>query len=100
MNNIKKDIFIKHFFLTIGKFKIFDLPITTTLLSSCSGRMYGYLEISFFRILFITQTYIKKCVLITQLFFNNELRERALNKIRIHYHHKTLLNYIYRWLKA
>ena len=73
--------------------------LTVGMISLVPERMYGYLEISFFRILFITQTYIKKCVLITQLFFNNELRERALNKIRIHYRHKTLLNYIYQMVK-
>jgi len=99
INNIKKDIFIKHFFITIDKFKIFDIPISTTLLSSCSERMYGYLKISFFRILFITQNYIKKCVLVTQLFFNNEIRGYALNKISIHYHNKTLLKYLYTCLK-
>ena len=32
-------------------------------------------------------------LILIQLFFNNELRKRALNKIRIHYIYKTLLNY-------
>ena len=32
VKNIKKDIFIKHFFITIDKFKIFDIHIKTTLL--------------------------------------------------------------------
>lgn len=45
INNIKKDIFIKHLFITINKFKIFDIPITTTLLSSCSERIYIYIYI-------------------------------------------------------
>ena len=32
INNIKKDIFKKHFFTTIAKLKIFEIPIKTTLL--------------------------------------------------------------------
>ena len=34
IKKIKKDIFIKHFFITIDKFKIFDIHIKTTLLNS------------------------------------------------------------------
>jgi hypothetical protein len=96
IKNIKKDIFIKHFFLTIAKFKIFDIAITPTLWSSYFDKLF----ISFFKILIIIEKCIMKCSIISQLFFNNELRKRALNKISIHYHHKTLLKYIYRWLKG
>ena len=96
IKNIKKDIFIKHFFLTIAKFKIFDIAITPTLWSSYFDKLF----ISFFKILIIIEKCIMKCSIISQLFFNNELRKRALNKISIHYHHKTLLKYIYRWLKV
>ena len=98
MNNIKKDIFIKHFFITIDKFKIFDIHIKTTLLNSYFDKLFRFLTISLIKILTVIDIYILKLSLIIQLFFNNELRERALNKIRIHYHHKTLLNYLYRWL--
>ena len=72
VKNINKDIFIKQFFLTTDEFKIFDIPIASSLSHNCSGK------------------------LLIQLFFNTELRRRALIKIRIHYHHKNLLNYIYR----
>lgn len=96
IKNIKKDIFIKDFFLTIAKFKIFDIAITPTLWSSYFDKLF----ISFFKILIIIENCIMKCSIISQLFFNNELRKRALNKISIHYHHKTLLKYIYRWLKV
>ena len=100
IKNIKKNIFIKHFFLTIAKFKIFDIPITTNLLSSYSDKLFRFLTISFFKFFIIIEQYIIKCSIIIQLFFNIELRRLALNKISVHYHHKTLLNYIYRWLKV
>ena len=100
IKNIKKDIFIKHFFLTIAKFNIFDRAIKATLWSSYFDKLYRFLTISFFKILFIIEKSILKCSRIIELFYNNELRKRALNKISIHYHHKTLLKYMYRWLKA
>jgi len=100
IKNIKKDIFIKHFFLTIAKFKIFDITMTTTLLSSYSDKLFRFLTISFVKFFIIIEQYIIKCSIIIQLFFNIELRRLALNKISVHYHHKTLLNYIYRWLKV
>ena len=99
INNIKKNIFIKHFFLNIDKFKIFNIHVTPSWISSYFDKLFRFLTISFFRILFITQNYIKKCVLVTQLFFNNEIRGYALNKISIHYHNKILLKYLYTWLK-
>ena len=92
IKNIKKDIFIKHFFITIDKFKIFDIHIKTTLLNSYT--------ISFIKILNIINMYILKLLVIIQLFFNNERRERALNKISNNYYNKTLLNYLYTWLKV
>ena len=92
IKNIKKDIFIKHFFLSIAKFKIFDIPITSNLLSS----YFDKLVIKLFK--FFIQ--FEKILKIIHLFLNKELRGRALNKISIHYHHKTLLNYIYRKLKV
>ena len=96
IKNISKDIFIKHFFLTIAEFKIFDIPVASSLSSNCSNRLL----IQLFKVsVHIENIYVKNLILI-QLFFNSELRGRALTKIRIHYQHKTLLNYIYIWLKA
>ena len=96
IKNISKDIFIKHFFLTIAEFKIFDIPVASSLSSNCSNRLL----IQLFKVsVHIENIYVKNLILI-QLFFNSELRGRALTKIRIHYQHKTLLKYIYRWLKA
>ena len=100
IKNIKKDIFIKHFFITINKFKIFDIHIKTTLLSSYFDKLFRFLFISFLKIFTVIDIYIFKLSLIIQLFFNNELRERALNKISNNYYNKTLLNYLYSWLKA
>jgi hypothetical protein len=91
IKNIKKDIYVKHFFLTITKFKIFNIPITSILLSSYFDKLFKVF-------IQVVNIYQKKLIII-QLFFNNELRKRALNKITYHYSNKTLLNYIYRWLK-
>ena len=44
IKNIKKDIFIKHFFITIDKFKIFDIHIKTTLLSSYFDKLFRFLN--------------------------------------------------------
>jgi hypothetical protein len=96
IKSIKKDIFIKYFFLTIAEFKIFDVHIATSLSRNCSDKLL----IQLFKFsVHIENIYVKNSIII-QLFFNSELRKRALTKIRIHYHHKTLLNYVYRWLKA
>jgi len=100
IKNIKKDIFIKHFFITIDKFKIFDIHIKTTLLNSYFDKLFRFLTILLIKILTVIDIYILKLSLIIQLFFNNELRERALNKISNNYYNKTLLNYLYTWLKA
>jgi len=95
IKNIKKDIFIKYFFLTIAKFKIFDIPITFSLSRNCLDKLL----IQLFKVsVHIENIYLKNLILI-QLFFSSELMGRALTKIRIHYQHKTLLNYIYIWLK-
>jgi len=100
IENINKDIFIKHFFLTIAKFKIFDIPITSSFLSPYSDKLFRFFANQSFKFLAYSEKNIQKIFILIQLFFNSELRGRALNQIRIHYQHKTLLNYIYRWLKA
>ena len=92
IKTIKKNIFIKSFFLTIAKFKIFDIPITSSFLSSYSVKLFRFLVYSLKN--------IQNFFILIQLFFNSELRGRALTKIRVHFQHKTLLNFIYRWLKA
>ena len=38
--NIKKDIFIKHFFITIAKFKIFDTEIVSSLSMSFIDKLF------------------------------------------------------------
>ena len=96
----KKDIFIKHFFLTIHKFKIFDFNIVSSLSMSFTDQLFEFASIKRYKFTQISQNYIAKFLIIIQLFFNIKLRERALNKISIHYHHKTLSKYIHGWLKA
>ena len=96
--NVKKDIYVKHFFMTIEKFNIFDLQTTCSVWSIYHDKISRFLTIASIKILIVIERYINKILLLIQLLFKNELRKRALNKIRIHYHHKTLLNYLYRWL--
>jgi len=96
IENIKKDIFIKHFFLTINKFKIFDIYIKSPFLNSSFDELFKI----FIHVFIQVEKICIKNLIIIQLFFNTELRRRALIKIKIHYHHKTLLNYICRWLKS
>ena len=93
VKKIKKDIFITHFFINIDKFKIFDIHIKTTLLNSY---FYKFLR----KILIINQILFQIISIIIELFYSNELRKRALNKISNNYNNKTLLNYLYKWLKA
>ncbi|MDA9308908.1 nucleotidyltransferase family protein [Flavobacteriaceae bacterium] len=94
IKNTTKDIYFKHFFMTIEKFKIFDLQLPSSFWSIYHNKCLRILMFIFIKIL----TIISKCSILIQLLCNNELRKRALNKIRIHYHHKSLLNYTYRWL--
>ena len=63
-------------------------------------QLFKFVTIKQYKFSQIIINYYNKVLIIIQLFFNNKLRERALNKISIHYHHKTLLKYIYGWLKA
>jgi hypothetical protein len=98
--NIKKDMFKKHFFATIEKFNIFDLQIPSSFWSIYQDKCLRVLMFIFIKILTVIERYSNKILILIQLLCNNELRKRALNKIRIHYHHKTLLNFTYRWLKG
>ena len=96
INNIKKDIYVRHFFITIAKFNIFNVEIPSSFWSLYHDKCLKVLMSIFIKIL----TIISICSILIQLFFNNKLRKHALNKIRIHYSNKTLLNYLYRWLKG
>ena len=89
IKNIKKDIFIKHFFLSIAKFKIFDVQIASSFLNLYFDKYFRLFIILYFKLL-----------VIIQLLFDNNLRKRALKKFTYHHSNKTLLNYMYRWLKA
>ena len=94
IKNTTKDIYVRHFFITIAKFNIFNLQLPSSFWSIYQDKCLKILIFIFIKIL----TVISKCSILIQLLFNNELRKRALNKIRMHYHHKTLSNYLYRWL--
>jgi hypothetical protein len=96
IKNINEDIFIKYFFLTIDKFKIFDIQIAPSLSSSYFRKLFIFLDIILKKVFGI----ILKLLTIIQLFNNNKFREHALNRISNNYYNKTLLNYLYSWLKA
>ena len=98
INNIKNDIYVKHFFITIAKFNIFNLQLPSSFWSPYHDKILRFLTIASFKILTVIERYSNKILILIQLLFNIELRKRALNKIRIHYSNKTLLNYLYRWL--
>jgi|GEM_PF-2481450 len=98
IKNIKKDIFIKHFFLSIAKFKIFDIAIKATLWSSYFDKLFRVvinfsLYLNFLHI-------IRNLKKIITLFVSNKYRKKVLNIITYHHSNKTLLNYMNRWLKA
>ena len=94
IKNGTKDIYVRHFFLTIAKFKIFDLQIPSSPVSLYYDKCLRGL-ITFYYMLIIKN----KFFVLIQLLFNTELRKRGLNKVTYHYANKTLLNYIYRWVK-
>ena len=100
IKNITKDIYTKHFFITIEKFNIFEVQIPSSFWSLCNYKCLRVLIFIFIKISTSIEKFSNKILILFQLLWNKELRKRALNKISIHYHHKTLLNYIYRWLKV
>ena len=93
INNIKKDIFKKHFFLTIEKFNIFDLQIPYSFWSLCHDKCLRVLITLYSKLIFNNKFFV-----LILLPCNKSLRKRALNKIKCHYSNKSLLNYTYRWL--
>ena len=98
IKNSRKDIYVKHFFITIEKFNIFNLQLPSSFWSIYHDKCLRILMFIFIKILTVNERYSNIILILIQLLYNNELRKRALNKIRIHYHHKTLLNYTYKWL--
>ena len=82
IKNIKKDIFIKHFFQTIDKFKIFDIHIKTTLFSSYFDKLFRAVR------LFSLKVYMR-FIQIVELFVSRKYREHALNKIINFFYKKT-----------
>ena len=83
----------------LGTFMILN-PKKAQATSASPSKILRFLIFKFIKILTVNERYINKILILIQLFFNSELRGRALTKIRVHYQHKTLLNYIYIWLKA
>ena len=100
IKRIKKDFYIKHFFITIDKFKIFDFNFFSNSSISFIDQLFSFISIRSFNYLIIIENYLNKFSLIINLFFNNILREKALNKIIENYKNKTLLKYMYTWLKS
>jgi len=96
IENIKKNTYIKHFFITINKFKIFDVLIVPDLSSYYFEKLFRFSDPLLSSVFKIITTWL----MIIQLITNNDFRKYALNKLINLYQSKTLLNYIYRWLKA
>jgi len=59
IKNIKKDIFIKYFFLTISKFKIFDIQITYSFLNSYLYKCFRIFYIFYSKLLIINNKYFR-----------------------------------------
>ena len=92
--NIKKDIYVRHFFITIEKFNIFDLQLPSSFCSLYHDKILRFLTITYI----IITTIDSKIKKINKLFYDKKYRERISNKIKYHYSNKTLLNYTYKWL--
>ena len=92
IKNCTKDIYVKHFFLTIAKFNIFDLQIPSSFWSLYYDTFLRFLTISFI----IITTIDSKFKTINKLFYDKTYRKRVSNKISAHYHSKTVL----RWLNV
>ena len=80
--NIKKDIYIKHFFITIDKLKIFDITITPTFFGS-------YYDKSFRTVKLLSLKVHIRIIQIVELFISSKYREYALNKIINFFYKKT-----------
>lgn len=97
VKNIKKNIYIKHFFLTIAKFKIFDMYIKTSYLDLYYDKLFrGVRRFSLILILRNTNIILKNIV---NLFFSSKYREGVSTKIINHYRNKTLLKWLTKLLQ-
>ena len=80
IKNIKKDIFINHFFLSIAKFKIFDIAIKANLWSFHFDKLY---------MVVISNIYMRY-LQILKLFVSNTYRKYAFNKIINFFYKKSI----------
>ena len=72
--NSTKDIYVRHFFITIEKFNIFDVHIKTTLLSSFYDKLFKITR------KFVSKTY-KILTKIVEILFSPAYRKYASQKI-------------------
>ena len=96
IKNSTKDIYVKHFFITIEKFNIFDLQIPSSFWSLYHDKILRFLTIAFL----IITTIDSKIIKINKLFYDKKYRKRVSNKISVHYHSKTLLKWLNIFLKS
>ena len=94
IKNSTKDIYVRHFFINIEKFNIFDLQLPSSFWSIYHDKILRFLTITYI----IITTIDSKIKTINKLFYYKKYRERISNKIKYHYSNKTLLNYTYSWL--
>jgi len=94
--NIKKDIYVRHFFITIEKFNIFNVEIPSSFWSLYHDKILRFLTIAFL----IITTIDSKVKTINKLFFDNKYRERVSEKVCFHYNNKTLLKWLNVLLKT
>ena len=80
IKNIKKDIFIKHFFLNISKFKIFDIAIKANLWSFHFDKLC----------MVVFSNIYMRYLQILELFVSNTYRKYALNKIINFFYKRTV----------
>ena len=96
IKNCTKDIYVKHFFLTIAKFNIFDILIISSFWCLYYDTFLRFLTISFIIITTIDSKFKK----INKLFYDKTYRKRVSNKVSVHYHSKTVLRWLNILLKS
>ena len=96
IKNSTKDIYVKHFFMTIEKFNIFNLRLPSSFWSIYHDKILRFLTIAFL----IITTIDSKVKTINKLFYDKKYRKRVSNKISVHYHSKTLLKWLNVLLKT
>ena len=96
IKNSTKDIYVRHFFITIEKFNIFNVEIPSSFWSLYHDKILRFLTIAFL----IITTIDSKVKTINKLFFDNKYRERVSEKVCFHYNNKTLLKWLNVLLKT